>query len=147
MLGDFSLSYDPVTAAETLHRSLGASQGGLSSHAAAVKRPVTPGRKHVDSSGVLVIVKRAGVKPVFPSSHRPKLHNKPRFLWVSSQPSPCRYERDASWTNSLDAAARPITKDIKFTRRLITRDSRLQPQCTEHGQVKASSVSHDIREC
>lgn len=105
-------------------------------------------RKHVDSSGVFGKVTGACVTLLITSPHPPTLDNKPRVLY--SPPLADLKGRHPGLIPrvlfGLNATARPSTNTFKFTRRLITRESRLHPQCTNVWQVKASSISHGMRE-
>lgn len=119
--------------------------GRLRSHSC-FKHPGTLMRKHQDSSGVFGKVNGACVTLVFTSPHPPTHDDKPRYLH-----SPLLAGMKGRHPGviprvhlGLNATARPSTHTFKFTRRLITRDSRLHPQCTEGWQVKGSSISHDI---
>lgn len=102
----------------------------------------------MDSSRVFGKVNGAHVTLVFVSPHPPTRDNKPRFLY--SPPLAGMEGRHPGLIPrvhlGLNATAQPSTITFKFTRRLITRDGRLHPQCTEGWQVKASSISQDIRE-
>lgn len=113
-----------------------------------VKHPVTPMRKHVDFSGVFGKANDARVTLVSTSAHPLTLHNKARVL--NSRPLADMKGRHPGLIPrlrlGLDVTVRPSTSTFKFTRRLITGDSRLHPRCTEGWQVKASSASHDTRE-